>query len=149
MSIAATHRSFGLTAPTDRCCTTIKPDSPIRIMSAQQTVTKPVGWSQKTYGALRPQSTPQPTSIFTVPPYRYAMERHREELLSRCAESPGDPFDGVLLRYADPLSGGPTLPTMNCEVQMFRPGEKGRSHRHTHTRRVPCFSRLGHDLDRR
>jgi 1-hydroxy-2-naphthoate dioxygenase len=38
-----------------------------------------------------------------------------------------------LLRYSDPIGGGSTLPTMNCEVQMFRPGEKGRSHRHTYT----------------
>jgi gentisate 1,2-dioxygenase len=62
------------------------------------------------------------------------------------AEAPGDPYDGVLLHYADPLSGGPTLPTMNCEVQMFRPGEKGRSHRHTHSSCTTLFAaraRLG------
>jgi gentisate 1,2-dioxygenase len=38
-----------------------------------------------------------------------------------------------LLRYSDPIGGGSTLPTINCEVQMFRPGEKCRSHRHTYT----------------
>ena len=75
--------------------------------------------------------------------------RTPKRLLQSMAEAPGDPYDGVLLRYADPLSGGSTLPTMNCEVQMFRPGEKGRSHRHTLHGRVPRFSRLGHDLDRR
>ena len=49
------------------------------------------------------------------------------------AEAPADPFDGILLRYSDPVGGGATLPTMNCEIQMLRPGEKGRAHRHTHT----------------
>jgi gentisate 1,2-dioxygenase len=37
------------------------------------------------------------------------------------------------LRYVDPITGGPTLPTMNCEIQMLRPGENCRPHRHTHT----------------
>jgi gentisate 1,2-dioxygenase/1-hydroxy-2-naphthoate dioxygenase len=98
----------------------------------QQSMSKPEGWSKKTYGALRPQSTPQSTSSHYRPPYRYAW-KDTEKIFAAMAEAPGDPYDGVLLHYADPLSGGPTLPTMNCQVQMFRPGEKGCSHRHTHS----------------
>ncbi len=49
------------------------------------------------------------------------------------AEVPGDPYDGLLMHYVDPLTGGSTLPTMSCELQMLRPGEKARSHRHTYT----------------
>jgi gentisate 1,2-dioxygenase len=100
----------------------------------QQSVSKPEGWSKKTYGALplRPQSTPQSTSSHYRPPYRYAW-KDTEKIFASMAEAPGDPYDGVLLHYADPVSGGSTLPTMNCQVQMFRPGEKGRSHRHTHS----------------
>ena len=30
-----------------------------------------------------------------------------------------------------PLTGGPTLPTFDCAIQMIRPGEKTLSHRHT------------------
>jgi gentisate 1,2-dioxygenase len=59
------------------------------------------------------------------------------------AEAPGDPCDGILLRYSDPISGGSTLPTMNCEIQMFRPGEKGRSHRHTYTAVYHAFRGSG------
>ena len=99
----------------------------------QQTVNKPVGWSQRTYGALRAQTVqPAPVSPAYRPPYRYAWDETRKALELR-AETPGDPFDGVLLRYVDPASGGPTLPSMACEVQMLRPGEKGHSHRHTYT----------------
>jgi gentisate 1,2-dioxygenase len=46
-------------------------------------------------------------------------------------EKPGDPFDGIVLRFVNPLTGGATLPTMSCEIQMLRPGEKTKSHRHT------------------
>ncbi|MGH7824426.1 MAG: cupin domain-containing protein [Candidatus Binatia bacterium] len=99
----------------------------------RQNLTKPAGWSQHTCHALRPRATTGSScSSHYRPPYRYAWEETRQALESQ-AERPGDPFDGVLMRYVDPLSGGPTLPTMSCEVQLLRPSEKGRSHRHTYT----------------
>jgi gentisate 1,2-dioxygenase len=99
----------------------------------QQSVTKPVGWSQHTFGILQPRiATPSLATSIHRPPYRYPWEA-TEKAFRALAESSCDPFDGVLLRYVDPLTGGPTLPTLGCEIQMIRPGEKGRSHRHTHT----------------
>jgi gentisate 1,2-dioxygenase len=99
----------------------------------QQEVSKPIGWSQQSYGTLRPRiAPPSPATTTYRPPYRYAWAE-TQKAFAALAESPGDPFDGVLLRYVDPLTGGPTLPTMACEIQMLRPGEKGKPHRHTHT----------------
>jgi gentisate 1,2-dioxygenase len=83
----------------------------------QQTPDKPVGWSSHTYGVLQPRLAPPATTAATHrPPYRYAWKE-----------------TAILLRYVDPITGGPTLPTMNCEIQMLRPGEKSQTHRHTHT----------------
>ena len=48
-------------------------------------------------------------------------------------EHAGDPFDGVFLEYVNPLTGGPTLQTFSCQIQLLRPREKTRSHRHTST----------------
>lgn len=42
-----------------------------------------------------------------------------------------DPFDGARLRYADPVSGGDTLPTLGCELTRLAPGRKTQRHRHT------------------
>ena len=98
----------------------------------QQAVTKPVGWSQKAYSVLRPQSLQISTSKTYRAPYRYSW-KDTEKAFQSIAEAPGDAYDGILLRYSDPFSGGSTLPTMSCEIQMYRPGEKGRSHRHTYT----------------
>jgi gentisate 1,2-dioxygenase len=70
----------------------------------QQAVTKPTGWSQKTYNVLRPQSAPAPISKNYRPPYRYAW-KDTEKAFESIAEAPGDPYDGVLLRYADPIGG--------------------------------------------
>jgi gentisate 1,2-dioxygenase len=100
---------------------------------ARQPVIHPAGSLRSTYGTLRPRinTIPSPPAIYR-PPYRYAWEE-TEKALEIMAEAPGDPYDGILLRYADPLSGGPTLPTIACEIQLLRRSEKGRSHRHTYT----------------
>jgi gentisate 1,2-dioxygenase len=58
-------------------------------------------------------------------------------------ESTGDPFDGVLLEYANPLTGGATLQTFSCQIQLLRPREKTRSHRHTSTTVYHAFRGRG------
>ena len=58
-------------------------------------------------------------------------------------ESAGDPYDGVLLEYANPLTGGHTLQTFSCTIQLLRPNEKTRSHRHTSTAVYHAFRGKG------
>ncbi len=41
------------------------------------------------------------------------------------------PYDGVVLRYANPVTGGSTMPTLDCWVQLLRPGQRTDAHRHT------------------
>jgi gentisate 1,2-dioxygenase len=49
--------------------------------------------------------------------------------LRSLADSPCSPFDGVALEYVNP-EGGHTMPTMSCGIQMLRPGEVTKTHRH-------------------
>ncbi|MGH7845442.1 MAG: cupin domain-containing protein [Candidatus Binatia bacterium] len=65
-------------------------------------------------------------------PFRYSW-RDTENALNMSADSARDPYDGALLRYVNPVTGGYTLATMSCEVQSLRPGEKTMAHRHTST----------------
>jgi gentisate 1,2-dioxygenase len=39
--------------------------------------------------------------------------------------------DGVMFEYTNPFTGGPTLPTIGCYVQLLPPGEHTEAHRHT------------------
>jgi len=94
----------------------------------QQTISKPVDSSIYGLGPVR-ESQPFSNSL-RPPPYRYRW-KETERALKMLGEKAGDPFDGVLLRYVNPLTGGSTLPTLFCEIQMLRPKEETRSHRHT------------------
>jgi gentisate 1,2-dioxygenase len=99
-----------------------------RFTERQQAHLRPVGTSIYELGPARPQWV-SPGSV-QPPPYRYRWE-DTEKTLQALGEKPGDPFDGIVLRFVNPLTGGATLPTMSCEIQMLRPGEKTKSHRHT------------------
>jgi gentisate 1,2-dioxygenase len=52
------------------------------------------------------------------------------QTLQNLAGTKGNPFDGVALEYTNPRDGGHTLPTIGCWIQMLRPGEKTKTHRH-------------------
>jgi len=54
------------------------------------------------------------------------------EALSRYAKvTDGSPFDGVMMDYINPKTGGPVMQTIGATMQMLRPGEHTKAHRHT------------------
>jgi len=55
------------------------------------------------------------------------------EALTQARSLAGDPFDGIAFEYTNPQTGGPVLPTMGCSIQLIRPGEHLKAHRHTGT----------------
>ena len=44
-----------------------------------------------------------------------------------------DRFDGYFFEYRNPATGGSTMPTIQCALSLFRPGQETEAHRHTST----------------
>ena len=106
----------------------------------KQAISKPAGNSLYEFSPIRPNWV----RVDSIQPPAYSYRWKDTERVLKCVgERPGDPFDGILLEYANPLTGGPTLPTMSCAIQMIRPGEKTRSHRHTSTALYHVFRGRG------
>jgi gentisate 1,2-dioxygenase len=59
------------------------------------------------------------------------------------ARGSGNPHDGVALEYVNPATGAPTLPTLGCWIQLLRPGERTKTHRHTSTSIYHAFRGAG------
>jgi gentisate 1,2-dioxygenase len=59
--------------------------------------------------------------------YRWDVVR---DTLGRLRKEAGSPYDGVLVEFVNPATGGPVGPTMSICAQLLRPGEKTLSHRH-------------------
>ncbi|HEY1265915.1 MAG TPA: cupin domain-containing protein [Candidatus Binatia bacterium] len=93
----------------------------------QQPVEAPPDMAIHRYGRARPY---EKNVNFPDPPFKYPWEE-TYRALTALAATEGDPYDGVLLRYANPRNGGPTFRTIGCEIQMLRPREKTKQHRHS------------------
>ena len=65
------------------------------------------------------------------PLLHYPWKQTWETLQRLAPEVDGSPFDGVIMEYTNPNTGGPVMPTIACHIQMLRPGEATRAHRHT------------------
>lgn len=92
-----------------------------------QPVTKPDGYHMKRLGALRTNAALEGPGPF---PIKYSWRNTMAALEEIAQAGETDPYDGAVLDYVNPQSGGPTTATLHCRVQMLRPGEATRSHRH-------------------
>lgn len=114
-----------------------------------QTVQGPPGYSNAVYGAAglmptyvshqRGDGIGSPKFVY---PWKETL-RAIEELRSR---SDGDPFDGIILRYTDPVSGDSVSPTMDFTVQMLAAGQATRMHRHTSSTVYTCLEGRGRSV---
>jgi gentisate 1,2-dioxygenase len=78
----------------------------------------------------------------TAGPLCYKWTETRETL-NNLAATEGSPFDGVALEYVNPADGGHTFPTTACWIQMLRPGETTKTHRHNSSTVYHAFKGSG------
>jgi gentisate 1,2-dioxygenase len=81
------------------------------------------------YGMTRPVDD-APMQLIPLLHYRW---RDTYPALQRLASGSGNAYDGVALEYINPATNGSTLPTLSCRIQMLRPAEHTKSHRHNST----------------
>ena len=93
----------------------------------RQPIVRPDGWTLQQSGLARPV---RHGGTATSPTAYYPWEIVSQEL-ERLAAGEGTPHDGAVLEYVNPFTGGPTMPTIGCWLQLLRPDEHTRRHRHT------------------
>ncbi|MPZ76725.1 MAG: cupin domain-containing protein [Deltaproteobacteria bacterium] len=91
------------------------------------------------YGMTRPVTTAE-NKLAAPLHYRW---RDIYPVLKHLAEGEPHPYEGYAMEYVNPLTGGSTLPTLSCWIQLLRPGQRTQSHRHTSTVLYHAFSGNG------
>ena len=97
----------------------------------KQQVAYPVDDSTASWGAPGLQPAGADWSKPYSPMLKYEWEPTYEALTRYAKATEGSPFDGVLMNYINPQTGGPVMQTIGASMQLLRPGEKTRAHRHT------------------
>jgi gentisate 1,2-dioxygenase len=100
--------------------------------------------SRKSQDVLRPEGTSyaqfgynmapvRPVSPYgqTSPIFSYPYDRSREALDRLERSGPIDAWDGIKLRYTNPLTGGSPMPTMATFMQLLPAGFSGQGYRQT------------------
>jgi gentisate 1,2-dioxygenase len=96
-----------------------------------QVVTRAEGTSLARYGHnMAPVRSASPFGK-TSPIFSYPYDRSREALEQLERDAPIDEWDGVKLRYVNPLTGGSPMPTMQTFMQKLPEGFKGKAWRQT------------------
>ena len=99
--------------------------------SFSQPITKPDGFHMKRLGALRAAGA---AGVLGGPgpyPVKYPWSDTLNAVQELAASAVDDPYDGVILDYVNPQTGGPTTATMHCRIQLLRPNQETKAHRHT------------------
>ncbi|HZD39338.1 MAG TPA: cupin domain-containing protein [Terriglobales bacterium] len=96
----------------------------------EQPITKQTGESLSRFGFARAPKTEESSRRGVA--FRYTW-KETHAALRAIGDHDRDLFDGRLLRYINPATGGFTYPTMSCEIQLFKGKESTATHRHTST----------------
>jgi gentisate 1,2-dioxygenase len=65
------------------------------------------------------------------PLFKYEWGPTYDALQKYAVTTDGSPFDGILMNYVNPVTGGHVMQTIGASMQLLRPDEKTRAHRHT------------------
>uniref|UniRef100_C5CLB8 Cupin 2 conserved barrel domain protein n=1 Tax=Variovorax paradoxus (strain S110) TaxID=543728 RepID=C5CLB8_VARPS len=112
----------------------------------RQAVGHPVDDSVHAWGAvgLRPHNVgwTQPYS----PLFKYQWGPTYDALQRYAGSREDNPFDGALMHYTNPVTGGHVMATIGASMQLLRPGFVGKAHRHTGSFLYQVAKGQGHSI---
>lgn len=76
--------------------------------------------------------------------YRWEATRDALFSLAKCGEA--SPFDGHIVKYANPTTGGWAMQTMGAQMQMLAPRQRTKAHRHTGNVMYNCAGGEGYSV---
>ena len=80
------------------------------------------------------------------PLFKYEWEPAYEALSRHAQASDGSPYDGIFMNYVNPATGGHVMQTIGASMQMLRPGERTKAHRHTGSFLYHCAKGSGYSI---
>ncbi len=96
-----------------------------------QAVAYPVDDTTHAWGAPGLRPAEDKWSKQYSPLFKYQWGPTYEALSKYAKSTAGSPFDGVMMNYVNPVTGGPVMQTIGATMQMLRAGERTKAHRHT------------------
>ncbi|GAA0210309.1 gentisate 1,2-dioxygenase [Brevundimonas nasdae] len=111
-----------------------------------QAIAYPIDDSTATWAGagLRPAGHSWTRRYSPLLKYEWAPTYEALEKFARVTD--GSPYDGVHMEYVNPHTGGSVMQTIGAAMQMLRPGEHTRAHRHTGSIVYQCAKGAGYSI---
>jgi len=97
----------------------------------QQAITKSDDVSMKLYSGANLTPSWVQYNRARSPLLNYKYEETYRTLTRIAKETEGSPYDGVILEYTNPHTGGPAMASMACYAQILQAGQHTLAHKHT------------------
>ena len=110
-----------------------------------QEVTQALNSTVLKYGVGQLQPAWERRSVQHPPMHTYKWA-DTEHALTNLAQVDASPFDDVALEYINPHTGGPTMHTFTCWIQMLRPAVQTQAHRHVSSSVYHVFEGRGETI---
>jgi gentisate 1,2-dioxygenase len=110
-----------------------------------QEVTQALNSTVLKYGVGQLQPAWERRSVQHPPMHTYKWA-DTERALTNLAQVDASPFDDVALEYINPHTGGPTMHTFTCWIQMLRPAVQTQAHRHVSSSVYHVFEGRGETI---
>lgn len=117
------------------------------VYDGKQPLDFPLNYSPMTYNCsgLIPADTTAWTKAYS-PLFKFSWSKVYPALLEAQKVNEVNLFDGIFMRYSNPLTGGHVMQTMGAAMQLLPAGFKGKSHRHTGSFVYQCAKGKGFSI---
>lgn len=80
------------------------------------------------------------------PLFKYSWKNVYPALLEAAKISDGSLYDGIIMQYSNPLTGGHVMQTMGASMQLLRAGQHTKAHKHTGSFVYQCAKGKGYSV---
>ncbi|KAF2518609.1 cupin domain-containing protein [Flavobacterium salilacus subsp. salilacus] len=116
------------------------------VLDGKQELTAPVNFSPLAYGGVGLVPADHVWDKPYSPLFKYSWKKVYPALLEAAQVHEGSPYDGVLMHYTNPVTGGHVMQTMGASMQLLRAGEHTKAHKHTGSFVYQCAKGKGYSV---
>lgn len=116
------------------------------VFDGNQPLERPVNYSPMTYGGTGLMPSYENWDKPYSPLFKYEWKKVYPALLDAAQAGEGSPYDGIIMHYTNPKTGGHVMQTMGASMQLLRPGEHTKAHKHTGSFVFQCAKGRGYTV---
>lgn len=116
------------------------------VYDGKQPLTKPVNFSPLKYSNIGLLPNYENWNKPYSPLFKYEWKKVYPALLEAARAGAGSAFDGILMNYTNPKTGGHVMQTMGASIQLLLPGQHTKAHKHTGSFIYQCAKGKGYTV---